>query len=48
MRQAQAASNRRKSSMTRFNALARQIVLAVRRNAIPPHLKPIKISAKRK
>lgn len=48
LRQANARAATRLASMTRFNSLVRQVAMAVRRNAVPAHLKPIKISAKRK
>ena len=48
MRQAAKAVKARHASMTRFNSLVRQIALAARHNALPAHLKPIKISVKRK
>jgi hypothetical protein len=48
MRQAQAAANRRRAQLKRANALLMEVVATMRRNAVPAHLKPIKISAKRK
>jgi hypothetical protein len=48
MRQAQAAANRRRAKLKRVNSLLMEVVATVRRDAIPVHLKPIKISAKRK
>lgn len=48
MRQAQAASNARRAQVKRFNALLREVVATVHRNALPAHLKPIKMSVKRK
>jgi hypothetical protein len=48
MRQAQSAANLRRAKVKRFNSLIGEIVATVRRNAVPAHLKPIKMSAKRK